>query len=143
MTGADPPRCTVFVAGSGVGQTFGQSALATASRIRWPAANRHAVASISISSSYTSPGVSGSGSVSDSRRVAFSMPFATRCDEPSGATSLRLTAKPITRRRRRDVQDDPRSSDDVHGLLERLGRVDERERLVQTLIAGLPELEAA
>jgi len=34
--------------------------------------------------------------VSDSRRVAFSIPFATRWDFPSGATSERLTAKPIT-----------------------------------------------
>ena len=42
------------------------------------------------------PGVSGSGSVSELRRVALSIPFATRCDVPSGATSDRLTAKPIT-----------------------------------------------
>ncbi len=49
--GRAPPRKTRLVAGSGVGHTFGQSALAMASRIRCPAGNTHAVVSISISSS--------------------------------------------------------------------------------------------
>ena len=51
------------VAGAGVGQTFGQSAPAIDTRIRWPAANRQPVASTSIVSGTTTPGSSGCGSV--------------------------------------------------------------------------------
>lgn len=72
------PRCTSFRPGWGVGHTFGKSALATATRMRWPRAKRQAVASIGMSGSTTSPAVSGSGSVSDHRRVAFSIPLAMR-----------------------------------------------------------------
>ena len=69
--GRSGPWKTREVASSGVGQTFGKSAFAIVSRIRWPGSKRHAVESIAIASSTGSPGTSGSGSVNDAapRRV--------------------------------------------------------------------------
>ncbi len=112
-------------------------------RTRWPGWKRQAVASTSIASSTISPGVSGSGSVSECRRVALSMPFATRCDEPSGATSDRLTAKPTTEAVDADVEDGPRPPDDRQRFFEWLGRVNQRQRLVGTLVARQPERDPA
>ena len=78
------PAWTSRSAGSGVGHTFGQSAPAIATRMRWPAGNRQPVASTSIVELRRSPGSSGSGSVSESRRVPLSIPLATSCERAVG-----------------------------------------------------------
>ena len=95
------------------------------------------------SSSTTSPGVSGSGSVSESRRVAFSIPLATRCEMPSGRDVGEARHEADHRGRRGHVQHGARPAEDVEVLVERRRRVDERERLVGTLVARQAELEAA
>ena len=77
----------------GVGQTSGKSALEIATRIRLPRLKIQPVAWRSISSSMTSPGRAGSGSLNDPRRVVLRRPFVTRFETPSADTSKMTTTK--------------------------------------------------
>ena len=95
------------------------------------------------SSSRAPPAGAAPARVSESRRVTFSMPFATRCDVPSGRDVDRLTQKPITRAVDVTCSTARGRPSDVHVLLERRRGVHERERLVGPLVAGQAELDAA
>ena len=141
--GAEGPRWTPLVAACGVGQTLGQSALATETRRRWPARKTQPVVSSSTSSTARSPGGSSAGSVSESRRVTLSMPFATSCDVPSGSDVAEAHAEADHARRGVDVQLRRRAAEHVHVLVQPRRGVDQRERLVGPLVAGQPEVQAA
>ena len=91
----------------------------------------------------TAPGSSGSGSVSECRRVPLSIPLATRCEAPSGSTSDRLTATPMTRAVDATWRIGPRATEDRQRRVERRRRVDQRARLVRPLVARQPERHAA
>jgi hypothetical protein len=93
---AEPSRSTVRATGPGGGTRFGQSVPASDSRSRCPAGNTHEVASSSTSTSSTTPGRIGSGSVSDRRRVRLRNPSATRVEVLSGYTSHSLADKNAT-----------------------------------------------
>jgi hypothetical protein len=93
---ADPSRSTVRVTGPGGGTRLGQSAPASDSRSRCPAGNTQEVASSSTVTVSVAPGRSGSGSVSDRRRVRLRNPRATRAEVPSGNTSHSLADRNAT-----------------------------------------------
>src|SRR5689334_20194296 len=55
VAGRSPPRWSRYSAGNGDGKTTGHIDDATDSRIRWPAANRWAVARVAIRTGVTTP----------------------------------------------------------------------------------------
>ena len=81
---------------------------------------------------------------SERRRVALSMPFATRCDDAVRRDVGQAgTANPITDAVDSTTSVRARPAEDRELVGERLGRVHQRERLVGPLVAGQPELDAA
>ena len=97
----------------------------------------------SIASSAGSPGASGSGSVSECRRVTLSIPLATRLEAPSGATSERLAATPMTAGGAASRGGSPAGRPRIaRSASSGARRVDERPRLVRALVARQPERHA-
>ena len=131
------------MAEAGVGQTFGQSAPAIDTRIRWPAPNRQPVASTWIVSGTTAPGSIGCGSVRDDRRVPLSMPLATRCDLPSevDVRDADRHAEDVDVGGHEEVR--PGAPEDRQRRVERPTRIGQGQGLVRALVGGQPELHAA